>query len=70
MEGRVKPVAAPIKLPEPARVNWPIIQLAQYNRYNQKQLNKQKEETEGINIDTMGTYHGMSLKLVTEYKAV
>lgn len=67
-EGRVKPVQPPIKLPEPPRINRPVIQPAQYNRYDQERFNKQKEETEGFNIDTMGTYHGMSLKLVTEGK--
>uniref|UniRef100_A0A3Q2ZRM4 Parafibromin n=1 Tax=Kryptolebias marmoratus TaxID=37003 RepID=A0A3Q2ZRM4_KRYMA len=38
---------------------------AAYNRYVQEQFNK-KEETEGFKIDTMGTYHGMTLKSVTE----
>lgn len=63
-EGRSKPAAAPIRLPEPpriTRVNAP----AQYNRYDQERFNKQKDETEGFKIDTMGTYHGMSLKSVT-----
>ena len=41
-------------------------QPAQYNRYDQERFNRQKEETEGFKIDTMGTYHGMSLKSVTE----
>lgn len=67
-EGRAKPIQAPIKLPEPARIIRPVIQPAQYNRYDQERFNKQKEETEGFKIDTMGTYHGMSLKLVTEGK--
>lgn len=64
-EGRSKPTPAPIRLPEPpriTRVNAP----AQYNRYDQERFNKQKEETEGFKIDTMGTYHGMSLKSVTD----
>lgn len=63
-EGRTKPAPAPIRLPEPpriTRVNAP----AQYNRYDQERFNKQKDETEGFKIDTMGTYHGMSLKSVT-----
>lgn len=38
---------------------------AAYNRYNQERF-KGKEETEGFKIDTMGTYHGMTLKSVTE----
>ncbi|CAG7815804.1 unnamed protein product [Allacma fusca] len=35
-----------------------------YNRYDQERLNK--EETEGFKIDLLGTYHGMTLKSVTE----
>ncbi|TWW72807.1 Parafibromin Cell division cycle protein 73 -like protein [Takifugu flavidus] len=35
-----------------------------YNRYDQERF-KGKEETEGFKIDTMGTYHGMTLKSVT-----
>nr|XP_060499194.1 parafibromin [Panthera onca] len=38
---------------------------AAYNRYDQERF-KGKEETEGFKIDTMGTYHGMTLKSVTE----
>ncbi|KAI8429759.1 hypothetical protein MSG28_000306 [Choristoneura fumiferana] len=40
-------------------------QQAQYNRYDQERF-RPKEETEGFKIDTMGTYHGMTLKSVTE----
>lgn len=65
-EGRSRPVQPPIRLPEPVRINRPQPQPAQYNRYDQERFNKQKEETEGFKIDTMGTYHGMSLKSVTE----
>ncbi|CAL1544436.1 unnamed protein product [Lymnaea stagnalis] len=36
-----------------------------YNRYDQERF-KGKEETEGFKIDTMGTFHGMALKSVTE----
>ncbi|GAB1597652.1 parafibromin-like [Argonauta hians] len=36
-----------------------------YNRYDQERF-RGKEETEGFKIDTMGTYHGMTLKSVTE----
>ncbi|XP_055594284.1 parafibromin [Uranotaenia lowii] len=68
-EGRGRPQAPAIKLPEPTRVIRPQPQPAQYNRYDQERFNKQKEETEGFKIDTMGTYHGMSLKLVTEGSA-
>ncbi|CAG2063074.1 unnamed protein product [Timema podura] len=41
-------------------------QPAVYNRYDQERFIRQKEETEGFKIDTMGTYHGMTLKSVTE----
>lgn len=62
-EGRSKPPPPQIRLPEPPRrVQAPT----QYNRYDQERFNKQKEETEGFKIDTMGTYHGMSLKSVTD----
>ncbi|XP_022218858.2 parafibromin [Drosophila obscura] len=66
-EGRNRPqVPNPIKMPEPARISKPQPQLSQYNRYDQERFNRQKEETEGFKIDTLGTYHGMSLKSVTE----
>ncbi|EDW59412.1 parafibromin [Drosophila novamexicana] len=66
-EGRNRPqVPNPIKMPEPARITKPQPQLSQYNRYDQERFNRQKEETEGFKIDTLGTYHGMSLKSVTE----
>ncbi|XP_071450459.1 parafibromin [Hetaerina americana] len=41
-------------------------QPAVYNRYDQERFIRGKEETEGFKIDTMGTYHGMTLKSVTE----
>jgi parafibromin len=62
-EGRNRPPQNPVKLPEPTRVVRPQIQ---YNRYDQERFNQPKEITEGFKIDTMGTYHGMSLKSVTE----
>ncbi|XP_050389977.1 parafibromin [Patella vulgata] len=37
---------------------------AGYNRYDQERF--RKDETEGFKIDTMGTYHGLTLKSVTE----
>ncbi|UYV62848.1 CDC73, partial [Cordylochernes scorpioides] len=36
-----------------------------YSRYDQEKF-RSKEETEGFKIDTTGTYHGMTLKSVTE----
>lgn len=47
----------------------PAVQPAQYNRYDQERFNRQREETEGFKIDTLGTYHGMTLKSVTEGNA-
>lgn len=43
-----------------------VPQPAVYNRYDQERFIRQREETEGFKIDTMGTYHGMTLKSVTE----
>lgn len=43
-----------------------VPQPAMYNRYDQEKFIRQKGETEGFKIDTMGTYHGMTLKSVTE----
>ncbi|XP_074654028.1 parafibromin-like isoform X2 [Tubulanus polymorphus] len=48
----------PITVPRPIQ--------AAYNRYDQERFTTDKEETEGFKIDTMGTYHGMTLKSVTE----
>uniref|UniRef100_A0A6I8SHN5 Parafibromin n=1 Tax=Xenopus tropicalis TaxID=8364 RepID=A0A6I8SHN5_XENTR len=60
-EQRPTQTAAPT---DPAlRTNKPVP--AAYNRYDQERF-KGKEETEGFKIDTMGTYHGMTLKSVTE----
>ncbi|XP_003748552.1 parafibromin [Galendromus occidentalis] len=36
-----------------------------YSRYDQERFEK-RQETEGFKIDTMGSYHGMTLKSVTE----
>lgn len=65
-EGRARPPQpAPIVTPRQTPVR-PTTQPAVYNRYDQERFNRQKEETEGFKIDTMGTYHGMTLKSVTE----
>ncbi|KAL4219028.1 accessory factor associated with RNA polymerase II [Mactra antiquata] len=39
--------------------------VAGYNRYEQESF-RRNEATEGFNIETTGTYHGMTLKSVTE----
>ncbi|XP_050665371.1 parafibromin isoform X2 [Leptidea sinapis] len=67
-EGRAGvPRPPPIVLPQPASLP---AQQTQYNRYDQERFIRQKEETEGFKIDTMGTYHGMTLKSVTEGPSV
>lgn len=68
-EGRSRPIQPQSRLPEPARIIRPQPQPAQYNRYDQERFNRQREDTEGFKIDTMGTYHGMSLKSVTDGSA-
>ncbi|XP_013166495.1 PREDICTED: parafibromin [Papilio xuthus] len=60
---RPQPVVMPASNALPA-------QQTQYNRYDQERFIRQKEETEGFKIDTMGTYHGMTLKSVTEGPSV
>ncbi|XP_028666856.1 parafibromin [Erpetoichthys calabaricus] len=39
---------------------------AAYNRYDQERFKGKEAETADFKIDTMGTYHGMTLKSVTE----
>ncbi|XP_052789744.1 parafibromin-like [Mya arenaria] len=52
-------------VPHTPSVPQPKPQPTGYNRYEQESF-KRKEATEGFNIETMGTYHGMTLKSVTE----
>ncbi|XP_049887694.1 parafibromin [Pectinophora gossypiella] len=67
-EGRPgAPRPQPVVMPQPTALP---AQQAQYNRYDQERFIRQKEETEGFKIDTMGTYHGMTLKSVTEGPSV
>ncbi|CAH1643533.1 unnamed protein product [Spodoptera littoralis] len=67
-EGRPgAPRPQPIVMPQPTSLPQ---QQTQYNRYDQERFIRQKEETEGFKIDTMGTYHGMTLKSVTEGPSV
>ncbi|XP_039765649.1 parafibromin [Pararge aegeria] len=61
------PRPQPIVMPPPTTIPT---QQTQYNRYDQERFIRQKEETEGFKIDTMGTYHGMTLKSVTEGPSV
>ncbi|XP_077302844.1 cell division cycle 73 hyrax isoform X2 [Arctopsyche grandis] len=71
-EGRTGPRGAPPPPvgmgPTPRGPTAPTVTApaVQYNRYDQERFNRQREETEGFKIDTMGTYHGMTLKSVTE----
>ncbi|KAK9881909.1 hypothetical protein WA026_018103 [Henosepilachna vigintioctopunctata] len=68
-EGRQRPVPqATMVTPRQTPVR-PATQPSVYNRYDQERFNRLKEETEGFKIDTMGTYHGMTLKSVTEGSA-
>ncbi|KAJ8011225.1 hypothetical protein DPEC_G00055950 [Dallia pectoralis] len=65
-EGRApeqRPTQNPAQVDPSIRNKQPVP--AAYNRYDQERF-KGKEETEGFKIDTMGTYHGMTLKSVTE----
>ncbi|CAB3367439.1 Hypothetical predicted protein [Cloeon dipterum] len=65
-EGRHRPPApTPIVTPRATPVRS-VPQPAVYNRYDQERFIRAREETEGFKIDTMGTYHGMTLKSVTE----
>ncbi|XP_021926024.1 parafibromin [Zootermopsis nevadensis] len=65
-EGRHRPPQpTPIVTPRATPIRS-IPQPAVYNRYDQERFIRQKEETEGFKIDTLGTYHGMTLKSVTE----
>ncbi|CAK1548300.1 unnamed protein product [Leptosia nina] len=61
------PRPQPVVMPQPNSIP---AQQTQYNRYDQERFIRQKEETEGFKIDTMGTYHGMTLKSVTEGPSV
>ncbi|KAL7643864.1 UNVERIFIED_CONTAM: hypothetical protein RMT77_005870 [Armadillidium vulgare] len=61
-EGKLRQAQGEV-LPTPtSRV---VVQPIGYSRYDQERF-KGKEETEGFKIDTMRTYHGLSLKSVTE----
>ncbi|KAK7086442.1 accessory factor associated with RNA polymerase II [Halocaridina rubra] len=60
-EGRTR-ATLPHPVPTPVSRVPPSIG---YSRYDQERF-RGKEETEGFKIDTMRTYHGMSLKSVTE----
>ncbi|ESN95419.1 hypothetical protein HELRODRAFT_102643 [Helobdella robusta] len=51
--------------PSSTNPSKPAIQPTSYSRYDQE-LFRNKEETEGFKIDTMETFHGMTLKSVTE----
>ena len=55
--------------PRPGGVMPPITQrqsLPNYNRYDQEQFGAGKDDTHGFNIETTGTFSGMTLKSVTE----
>ncbi|KAK4019888.1 hypothetical protein OUZ56_001889 [Daphnia magna] len=54
------PGGGPSGMGPPVQQQGPV-----YSRYDQERF-RGKEETEGFKIDTTGTYHGMTLKSVTE----
>lgn len=62
--GAKQKIEQPIQTPRATPIR-PMTQPVVYNRYDQERF-RSKEETEGFKIDTMGTYHGMTLKSVTE----
>ncbi|KAK5641746.1 hypothetical protein RI129_010293 [Pyrocoelia pectoralis] len=65
-EGKQRPPQQqPIVTPRQTPIRA-ITQPSVYNRYDQERFIRQREETEGFKINTMGTYHGMTLKSVTE----
>ncbi|KAB0793360.1 hypothetical protein PPYR_12980 [Photinus pyralis] len=64
-EGKHRPPQQPIVTPRQTPIRA-ITQPSVYNRYDQERFIRQREETEGFKINTMGTYHGMTLKSVTE----
>ncbi|KAJ8985727.1 hypothetical protein NQ317_014378 [Molorchus minor] len=67
-EGRQRPPQQPLIVTPRQTPIRPAAQPSVYNRYDQERFNRQKK-TEGFKIDTMGTYHGMTLKSVTEGSA-
>ncbi|XP_046675123.1 parafibromin-like isoform X1 [Homalodisca vitripennis] len=65
------PAATPTLTYKPTPIVRPLAprvipQANVYNRYGQERFVRQEKETAGFKINTMGTYHGMSLKSVTE----
>jgi len=72
-EGRMRPGHVPAVSSTGSRTMAPsgptmgssVQQGPVYSRYDQERF-RGKEETEGFKIDTTGTYHGMTLKSVTE----
>ncbi|KAL4132885.1 hypothetical protein QTP88_009962 [Uroleucon formosanum] len=65
-DGRSRPSHSMSATPRVAPPKPTIPQPTVYNRYDQERFIKSREDTEGFKIDTMGTYHGMTLKSVTE----
>ncbi|XP_050443400.1 parafibromin isoform X2 [Adelges cooleyi] len=65
-DGRSRPPHSMAATPRAAPPKPTIPQPTVYNRYDQERFIKSREDTEGFKIDTMGTYHGMTLKSVTE----
>lgn len=64
-EGKVKHLQNQDSLTNTTEVKKKPATPVPYNRYDQERF-RGKEETEGFKIDTMGTYHGLSLESVKE----
>ncbi|XP_074611235.1 parafibromin-like [Acropora palmata] len=64
-EGKVKHLQNQDSLANTTEVKKKPATPVPYNRYDQERF-RGKEETEGFKIDTMGTYHGLSLESVKE----
>eukprot|EP00096_Caligus_rogercresseyi_P006844 TRINITY_DN2377_c0_g1_i2.p1 TRINITY_DN2377_c0_g1~~TRINITY_DN2377_c0_g1_i2.p1 ORF type:complete len:541 (+),score=182.42 TRINITY_DN2377_c0_g1_i2:29-1624(+) len=58
----------PSNTPRPGSLGPPPKSLPNYNRYDQERF-RGKEDTHGFNIETTGTFSGMTLKSVTEGSA-
>ncbi|ODN06259.1 Parafibromin [Orchesella cincta] len=72
-EGKVaRPMMPPTTTPKPPAPPKAVPPVERYNRYNQPSYNRydqerlSKDETEGFQINPLGTYSGMSLKSVTD----
>ncbi|XP_057319100.1 parafibromin-like [Microplitis mediator] len=67
VETKAKSPTAPEPFSTPQVIPIRLIQQpAVYNRYVQEKFVKRDDDTEGFKINTMGTYHNMPAKIITE----